>query len=319
MKPIPAITAELERASRVLLLGHMDPDGDSAGSILALAEALADKQVYCFSEGALPSRYRFLDPAGTLKSDIDPGFKADVAVTIESPALDRLGRGVSMLEGARVINIDHHRDNARYGDINWVDTDAAALGELAYELLVAWGRPVTPTMATSLYTAILTDTGRFRFKGTTARTLAIASELVKLGADPSEITRQIYFGLPFSYLQLLRSALDGMEQGAGGKLLAFTLLPEHFERAGASQQDAEGIIDFTLVSDQVRIGMLFKQMAPGQVKVSMRSQNGVDVGTLAAQYGGGGHKNAAGCTVKGLLPDVKLEIMKRASLLLEKS
>ena len=184
-------------------------------------------------------------------------------------------------------------------------------------LLRAWGKPITPPMATCLYTAILTDTGRFRYKGTSARTLSIASELVKLGANPTEITQQVYFGLPFAYLQLLRTALDGMEQGADGRLLAFTLLPEHFERAGAAPQDAEGIIDFTLVSEQVRVGMLFKQLSPDQVKISLRSQDGVDVGSLAAQYGGGGHKNAAGCTVKGKMSDVKPEIMKRAAKLLE--
>ncbi len=317
MEPIQTIAAELERASRILLLGHTDPDGDSAGCILALAEALRPRPVYCFSEGLLPGRYKFLDRAGLLKSEPDSNFRADLAVTIESPGTDRLGRGVTMLEGVRLINIDHHRDNARYGHINWVDTSAAALGEMVYDLLQGWGRPVTPSMAMCLYTAILTDTGRFRYKGTTSRTLSIASELVKLGAEPSEITRQIYFGLPFAYLQLLRSALDGMEQGAGGRLLAFTLLPEHFERAGASPQDSEGIIDFTLVSDQVRIGMLFKQPSPDSVKVSLRSQDGVDVGSLAAHYGGGGHKNAAGCTLKGKLADVKPEIMKRAALLLE--
>lgn len=319
MEPIPAILAELNRASRILLLGHTDPDGDSAGSLLALAAALSDTPVYCFSEGTLPGRYGFLNSEGKLKNDIDPAFGADLAVTIESPGKDRLGRGVRMAEGVRLVNIDHHRDNSRYGDINWVDPGAAALGEMMYELLVAWGKPVTPYMATCLYTAILTDTGRFRYKGTSALTLATASDLVKLGADPTEITRQIYYGLPFSYLELLRSALDSMERTAGGHLLAFTLRPEDFERAGASLQDAEGIIDFTLVSDQVRIGMLFRQPAPDSVKISFRSQDGIDVGSLAALYGGGGHKNASGCTVKGSLSEVKTEVLKRAAQWLEKS
>jgi phosphoesterase RecJ-like protein len=313
MDPVQTILTELKQARRVLLLGHIDPDGDSAGSILALAAALADRPVYCFSDGRLPGRYRFMDPEGTLRNEIDPGFRADLAVAIESPERDRLGRGIDMLDGARLINIDHHRDNEKYGDLNWVDPEAAALGEMVYDLLLRWGRPITPRVATCLYTAILTDTGRFRYQGTSARTLAIASELVGLGADPAEITRQIYYGLPFSYLQLMRSALDGMEQSADGRVLAFTLLPEHFEKAGAQPQDAEGIIDLTLVSDQVRIGLLFKQPAANQVKISFRSQDGVDVGKLAAQWGGGGHRNASGATVTGTVADVKREVMSRAA------
>jgi bifunctional oligoribonuclease and PAP phosphatase NrnA len=317
MEPIQTIVAELSRAKRVLLLGHLDPDGDSAGSILALADALSDRAVYCYSDGPLPVRYRLLDPKGRLKQNVDANFHADLAIAMEAPQRDRLGRGTAMIEGVRLINMDHHRDNSRYGDVIWVDPEAAALGEMIYELLRAWGRPISPDMATCLYTAILTDTGRFRYKGTSARTLAICSELVELGADPSEITRQIYFGLPFSYLQLMRTALDGMEQAAGGHVLAFTLLPEHFEGAGAQPQDAEGIIDLTLLSDQVQIGMLFRQPSPEQVKISFRSQNGVDVGGLAALYGGGGHKNASGCTVRGRLAEVKPEVMKRAAEWLE--
>lgn len=313
MEPVPQILLELEHARRVVLLGHIDPDGDSAGCILALAAALADREVYCYSDGPLPVRYAFLDPQGQLQSQPDLGFTADLAIAVESPQKSRLGRGVAMAEGARLINMDHHRDNEHYGDVNWVDAGAAALGEMVYELLVAWGKPLTPYMATCLYAAILTDTGRFRYRGTSARTLAICSELVKCGALPSEITRQIYFGLPFGYLQLMRAALLSMEQEADGRVLAFTLLPEHFERAGAGPQDAEGIIDLTLLSDQVEIGMLFRQPSADLVKISFRSQDGVDVGGLAALYGGGGHKNASGCTVKGRLADVKPEVLKRAA------
>ena len=313
MDPVPAILRELERARRIVLLGHIDPDGDSAGCILALASALSDREVYCYSQGALPSRYVFLDPRGLLKHEVNENFGADLAIAVESPQQSRLGQGIAMAQGVRLVNIDHHRDNEHYGDVNWVDTSAAALGEMVYELLVAWGKPITPEIASCLYAAILTDTGRFRFHGTSARTLAICSELVKCGADPAEITRQIYFGLPFGYLQLMRAALSGMEQEAGGRVLAFTLLPEHFEKAGAGPQDAEGIIDLTLLSDQVEIGMLFRQPAADLVKISFRSQDGVDVGQLAALWGGGGHKNASGCTVKGQLSDVKPLVLKRAA------
>ena len=144
--------------------------------------------------------------------------------------------------------MDHHPDNDQYGHVNWVDTSAAALGEMMYEFLRAWSRPITSDMATQLYTAILTDTGRFQYPATTARTLGICSELIGLGANANRITRQIYYALPISHLRLMRAALDDMESRADGRILALTLEPEDFETAGASLGDAEGIIDLTQIS-----------------------------------------------------------------------
>jgi phosphoesterase RecJ-like protein len=312
-EPIPSILSELEAARRILILGHIDPDGDSAGSVLALAGALGDKDVYCYSQGALSARYRFMDPEGLLQCRVDTEKPFDLAVAMEAPGKDRLGQGLEMIsESTRVINIDHHQDNELYGHINWVNSEAAALGEMIYELLQAKSVPVTDRMATCLYTAILTDTGRFQYKGTSSRTLSLCGELVKLGANPTEITRHVYFGLPFAYLRLMRSALGGMEEMASGRILAFTLHPEDFSQAGAEPQDAEGLIDLTLVSDQVRIGMLFRQPAEGKVKVSFRSQDSIDVGALASEWGGGGHKNASGCTVDGTIADVKRSVLQRA-------
>jgi phosphoesterase RecJ-like protein len=312
------ILEHLSRARRVLLLGHRDPDGDSAGSLLALADALRDRKVYCYSQGALPSRYRFLDPRGMLKGEIDTGFDPDLAIALESPGSDRLGEGLGMCTGRTVlVNIDHHKDNTGYGAVNWVDLKAAALGEMIYELLISGGIPITPHAATCLYTAILTDTGRFRYPGTSADTLRICSELVKLGADPIAITKQVYFGLPFAYLRLMQAALNGMEVAAEGRILALTLLPEHFQSAGARPEDAEGIIDLTQISDSVQIGMLFRRDLNGSVKISLRSQDSIDVGALAARLNGGGHRNAAGCTVKGDMNDVRSRVIAEAVRLLE--
>jgi phosphoesterase RecJ-like protein len=313
-----AILNELEQARRVLLFGHRDPDGDSAGSLLALAAVLTDKEVYCYSEGRLPHRYGFLDPQGHLRDEVNAAFAPDLAVALECPARSRLGAGLSMVRGdTRVLNIDHHRDNENYGDLNWIDVSAAALGEMIYDLLVAWGKEITPRIATLLYTAILTDTGRFHYRGTSARTLEICSQLVKQGADPSAITEQVYFGLPFSYLLLVHSALDGMQSSPCGRVLAFALRPEDFARAKAAPQDAEGIVDLTLVSEKIRIGLLFRDATPGQVKVSFRSQDSIDVAALAAEWGGGGHTNASGCVIAGSISEVQALVMARATRLVE--
>jgi len=312
------IRSKLSGAQRVLLMGHRDPDGDSAGSILALAATLGDRQIYCYSHGALPYRYQFLDPDGRLTDRIDTTFEPDVAVAIESPGRDRLGDGLRMLIPATtLINIDHHHDNEAYGDINWLDPDAAACGEMIFELLQGAGGSVDTYSATCLYTAILTDTGRFQYRGTTARTLSICSELVRRGANPADITRQVYFGMPMSYLRLMRAALDGMESVADDRVLALTLLPEDFERAGASPQDAEGIIDLTLLSDHVQIGLLFRQSEIGRIKVSFRSQDSIDVARLAAHWGGGGHRNASGCLIDGDFAQVKTSVLSKAAALLE--
>jgi phosphoesterase RecJ-like protein len=313
-----AILNELMRARRVLLFGHRDPDGDSAGSLLALAAALSDREIYCYSEGKLPHRYGFLDPRGLLHDTVDADFAPDLAVALECPSRSRLGAGLSMLrDDTRVVNIDHHRDNENYGDLNWIDVQAAALGEMIYDLLLTWGKEITPQIATHLYTAILTDTGRFHYRGTSARTLEICSQLVGHGADPSAITEQVYYGLPFSYLLLVRSALAGMQSSPCGRVLAFALHPEDFAGAKAAPGDAEGIVDLTLVSDQIRIGLLFRAAEPGQVKVSFRSQDSIDVGALAAEWGGGGHKNASGCVIAGSIPEVRALVMARAAELVE--
>jgi len=294
-------------------MGHRDPDGDSAGSLLALADAIEGKTLYCYSEGKLPARYRFMDPEGRLSDVVDETFRPDLAIALECPSRHRLGDGLKMLQPeTRLINIDHHKDNELYGDVNWLDTGAAALGEMIYEMVTAWEVKITPRMATCLYTAILTDTGRFHYQGTSAKTLEISSALLKRGANPREITERIYFGLPFSYLRLMQAALNGMERAAGGKILVLTLLPDDFEAAGAQPQEAEGIIDLTLVPEETRIGILFRQPQDGLVKVSFRSQDSVDVGTLAAEFDGGGHANASGCVVRGTLEEVKARVLKRA-------
>jgi phosphoesterase RecJ-like protein len=312
-----AIRDELDGASRVLLMGHRDPDGDSAGSLLAMAQAIKGKQVYCYSQGRLSERYRFLDPEGRLKHDIDTEFRPDLAIAFECPVRARLGDGLKMLAPTtRLVNIDHHPDNDKYGDVNWVDTHVAALGEMIYALFVEWGQKITRHMAACLYAAILTDTGRFHFSGTSARTLDICSELVKLGADPKAITESVYFGLPFSYLRLMQAALNRMERSADGRIVAFTLLPEDFTRAGADPSETEGIIELTLVPSETRIGVLFRQPAPGSVKISFRSQDSIDVGKLAAEFHGGGHKHASGCVISGQLDEVKTKVLKRAAELL---
>lgn len=313
-----AIQSELDSAQRILLVGHRDPDGDSAGSLLALAGALGDKQIYCYSHGRLPEHYMFLDPSKILHNSIRTDFMPDLLIAHECPSLDRMGDAMQMVGAdTKIVNIDHHPDNAKYGHVNWIDTDAAALGEMMYALLKSWDRPITPQMSSQLYTAILTDTGRFQYPGTTARTLSICSELVERGADPALITRQIYFGLPMSHLRLMHAALHDMEPAADGRILAFTLKPEDFEAAGAAPGDAEGIIDLTQISNQVRIGLLFRESTDGKIKVSLRSRDSVNVGALAGSLGGGGHKNASGCTLSGTFQEVKDKVMAAATRLLE--
>jgi phosphoesterase RecJ-like protein len=262
----------------------------------------------------LSERYRFLDPDELLQNETAPAFHPDLAIAFECPVHERLGDGLSMItRETRVVNIDHHPDNEKYGDVNWIDTDAAALGEMIYDLFVDWRQTITPQMAKCLYTAILTDTGRFRFKGTSARTLDICAELVKLGADPTAITESVYYGLPFSYLRLMRAALNSMERAADGQVVSFTLLPADFREAGADPSETEGIVDLTLVPAEARIGVLFRQPVPGAVKISFRSHDSIDVGALAREFNGGGHRNASGCTVSGPIEEVRARVLKRTA------
>jgi phosphoesterase RecJ-like protein len=308
--PAAAILAPFRREpGRALMLGHVHPDADVLGTLLALGAALEAcgwRVVYGGPHpapgalGFLPGveRYAVLEA-------VEGPF--DVAVLTDCP---NPARTEGLIDQARasasvVVNIDHHPDNRRYGHVNWIDTSAAATGEMIYRLLGGLGLPLTPAIATNLFTAIHTDTGSFRYSNVTPATFRIAAELVTAGADPAAVSSAIYERRAADSLRWLGESLARVQVTEDGRV-AWLALP-----AGAVPEtfiESEELVNYPRSIASVRVACLLRERG-GQVKVSLRGKGDVDVQRIAAKFGGGGHPNAAGFTVPGALDAVTRTVL----------
>ncbi len=221
------------------------------------------------------------------------------------------GRTEGLLAGvrgpaSRVLNIDHHPDNRRYGTLNWIDPSAAAVGEMIYDLLVALGWPVGRETALGLYTAIHTDTGSFRYSNTTPRTFRIAGALTAAGAEPALVTDRLYQRRPPDALLTLGSLLSRVEVSEDGRIAALTV-PEG--AASEAFMAAEDLVTYPRSIAGVKVAVLLRAESDGRVKASLRGKGDVPVNRIAHQFGGGGHENAAGCTLSGPLASAKATLL----------
>ena len=300
-RKIQAIADAIRQHDTCLLLTHVNPDGDALGSMLGLALGLEQSglRVLRLCADPVPASYRFLPGAERVTAEL-PALPTMLAIAVDADGLGRVGKFAPELERVcTIIDIDHHATEKAFGDLRWVDPGAAATGEMVFRLLAAMGAPVTPDIATCLYTAILTDTGRFCYSNTTPRALRIAADLVRAGARPVDIYRGIYENKSFSASKLLGLALGRMRQVADGRIVFSTLAQEDFRSAGSTADETEGIIDHLRAVRAAQAAALFTELPDGSVKVSIRSQGATDVGEVALRFGGGGHVNAAGCTMPG--------------------
>lgn len=306
--------AEIQRAieqARVIYVGsHMDPDGDSLGTQLAVASYLRSlgKRVLLCRDGNIPDKYRFLPGVSEIPDHGQVEIKEmiDTALILECPNRARLGGGEKLIgETTSIINIDHHYDNAIYGQVNWVNSEASSVGEMIYEYLRFAKYALSVDEATLLYTAILTDTGRFRYGSTSSRTMQIAGELIDAGADPYKIVEEVYYKTKPSTTKLLGKVLNGIEFHHDGRLCLLSVTRQMMTESGANSTETEGMVDWTLVSDGVLVGALLKEVEAGQTKVSLRSKGRINVSEIASQFGGGGHVNAAGCSIPKPMAEVR--------------
>jgi phosphoesterase RecJ-like protein len=209
-----------------------------------------------------------------------------------------------------VINIDHHPDNVLPAKVSWIDTEASSVGEMAYEYFRSVNYQIDPDVATQLYTAILTDTGRFRFESTSAQTMAVTGELVRAGADPRYISDQVYYSQDPALLRLTGTVVSRPEYYADGQICCLVLTRELMDRYGVKASDTEGLVDYSLYARGVKIGALLRDIDDRTTKISLRSRNGCDVSKVAGSLGGGGHPNAAGCRINLPLEAAKPELVK---------
>lgn len=299
------------------LVSHIQPDGDSIGSLLALGEALlqSGKYVRLFTPAAVPRKYAFLQGSENIFAD-SGGWDGDAAaVVLDCSDLERTGHFKEEIsQAAVVINIDHHVTNRRFGTANLVDPEAAATGEIIFRLLKAMRLELTPSMAESLYVAISTDTGSFKFENTTADTHRTAAALLEShDLNPGTLSQRIFDEHPLSYFLVLKKVLGTLELYGANKIAAITASREMLDQCGAKVDELDGMINYTRNIEGVEIGIMFFIDSDSEIKVGFRSKS-IDVSAMAGKFGGGGHPRAAGCRLKGAYGPVKEQVIREALL-----
>jgi phosphoesterase RecJ-like protein len=291
----------IDANQEILIFGHKDADGDTLGCSLAFAEALrsAGKQVWVLIPPPLPSMYEFLPGFDDIKDEPPHGFDALLAFFFDSGNLERSGSSVKQIAAhATIVNIDHHPSNSRFGNVNVIDADASAVGQMVMDMLDHFGYPITPTIATNLYVALLTDTGGFRHENTTPRALEDAARLARLGADPGRIATLVYKTRPETTLKLSGMALATMRVELEGRLAWAKVTRRMLREAGAVMAESEGIIDTLNSIAGLELAILFKEVNAELTKISVRSRGAVDAAAMCAGFGGGGHIRAAGAEIQ---------------------
>jgi len=313
---IDQILKVMKEKNRFLITSHKDPDGDSIGSQLGLYLALVEngKEAVIVNQGGLPGKYNFLDKAGLVRFAPNPlPFVPDAVIILECPQRDRIGFVESLIpKSAVIVNIDHHTGNDNYGTVNFVDSTSCAVGELLYFILVKGGYNITPAIAEKLYTALMSDTGNFRFASTTARGMKVAADLIEAGANPKWIFDNVYAMASPATIKLLGHTLDTLTVVANGNISFMAVTQENISRAGARIEDSEGFVDYSIAVIGVKMGILFKEVNSDEIKISIRSQNGIDAAGFARFFDGGGHVNAAGFTLKDKLSRAIELVLARA-------
>jgi bifunctional oligoribonuclease and PAP phosphatase NrnA len=300
---LAAVVEALREHDRFLVTTHENPDGDALGSMLATRLALEqlgkDAVMYLYGDVPLPAEYSLMRLDGLLRRVPDDAGER-VLVAVDCANESRLGPDSEVLQNAPlVLDIDHHHDNTRFGDVNLIDPSASSTGELLRDVFRELEVEITPEIAEPLYVAVVTDTGRFQYTNTTPKSLRLAAELIEAGADHHRIFQGVYESVQFAKLKLLARALERAQVYEGGRLVVSHLLRDDFREVGAAEPYAEGIIDYLRAVEGADMSVLIREpptRAGGPTRrVSLRSSHDeLDVSAMARKQDGGGHRQAAG-------------------------
>ncbi len=292
----------INRNQSFVITGHISPDGDCLGSSVALSMALSNigKEVFIPSLGSFKGKYSFLAQYGEKFSKLTK--KADIAIVLDCSTPDRVDWGIFGTQPSiPLIIIDHHKGNMMFGEINWVEVDKPAVAQMIYYLLNEMSIQINEKIASALYVAILTDTGKFSFPNTTPEIFRVAADLVELGASPKILTEKLYYCNSESFLKNIGIALTSLRSYLNGEVIFMTIKNKDVLQYSTSITESEGIIDFAMSLKNVKVAVLLKEIDSNNVKASLRSRDDIDTSSIARIFGGGGHKNAAGCSIYGNL------------------
>ncbi|OQY11296.1 MAG: hypothetical protein B6I30_07100 [Desulfobacteraceae bacterium 4572_187] len=312
----------LKNSNHILIATHINPDGDAIGSLTAMGLSLdvLNKKTTLYNESPIPAVYRFLPAANRVVRNIK-NENYDLAVILDCGNLKRIGMAVSVVRQIPIIiNIDHHVTNTHFGHFQLIDTSACATAEIIYRLIKQMDVPINKAIATSIYTGILTDTGSFRFSNTTRASFSICQEMVGLGVDPYYIAQHVYGTYSLGRIKLLNLALDSIKISDNGKLSLMTLTQEMFHETHTQAEDVDGLINYAKRIEDVKVAALIMEKRNSKKKlnkisrfdVSLRSDGTVDVASIAASFGGGGHFIAAGFSIETTFSDITSQMLKLA-------
>jgi bifunctional oligoribonuclease and PAP phosphatase NrnA len=310
---LSAVAEAIRDHDRFLLAVHENPDGDALGSLLAAKltlDALGKESVmFLPGQAPLPAEYKFM-PLEGVRRELPDDVEERVLFALDCANESRLGPGQEAIDRAPlVLNVDHHHDNSRFGNVNVVVADASSTGEIVRDLLDELGVQLTPELAEAIYIALVTDTGRFQYANTTPKALRLAAELVEAGADVHRVFQSIYESVQLAKLKLLARALERAQVYEGGGIVVSYLLKTDFAEVGAAEPYSEGIIDFLRAVEGADMAALIREPpAPGRParRISLRSSSDeLDVSAIARASGdGGGHRQAAGFSSSKEIPEI---------------
>jgi phosphoesterase RecJ-like protein len=303
MEKFNPILQVLLGADSILISSHINPDGDSIGTLIGLGLALESlgKDVLLVNSDETPLVYRFLEGTERILRPEQVEVLPDTVVLVDCTDLDRVGKGLAeRLKNVPVlVNIDHHLSNSRFGHYNLVDEGAAATAEIVARILGPLGVRLNKAMATALYTGVVMDTGSFQYSNTTSNTFRLAAYLLEQDVDLDQVRDKLFESQPLEMLRLMGEALLTLKVSADGRIAWVEVTREMLIRTKARDEHCDGLINHLRSVAGVEIAILFREIPDGQIKVGLRSKSMADVNQLAAQFGGGGHRRAAGCVLSG--------------------
>ncbi|HEX9861301.1 MAG TPA: bifunctional oligoribonuclease/PAP phosphatase NrnA [Nitrospirota bacterium] len=318
---IKAVIDAINKAESIVLSSHISPEGDAIGSVLGLALSLKKmgKKVSVINSDPVPEFLSFLPGKDMIALSGRLGAAHDLWIVLDCEPARTGMKDYDNPPVGKVVNIDHHITNPRTADICWVDPEAAAAGEMVYDLLVAMDAPVDKDIATNLYTSIFTDTGSFRYSNTDEESLVKAGRLLSYGVNTWEISEHVYETKSYPRMKLLGLVLSGLERSGDGRLAWVSVYEKYYAETGTSAEDTDGFINYPRAVKDVEVALLFRETGDGRIKVSFRSKGRVNVSSLAESLGGGGHPNAAGATLTGAMEEVRGIVVQKVSALIDKA
>ncbi len=314
---ITKVIEAIKKSSSFLITAHVNLEGDSLGSQLAMKELLNNlgKAAFIVDSDSVPEHYKFLPKAEEISKRIDKNLVFDAALILDCPTLKRIGKVKDLISKDKlIINIDHHVSNEKFGQVNWVDPNASSAGEMVYRLFKEMGVSLTKEIALCLYIAILTDTGSFNYDNTSSVTHEIAGELLGYGVDPARVSEDVYERRSVADIKFLGMVLSTLQVNKTGDVAYLEITRNMLNQTGADVSKSEGFVNYARSIDKVKVAIIFKEdlIDSGRINVSFRAKgDDVDVNKIAAYFGGGGHAKASGCIVDGRPDEVKRKVLAK--------